>query len=291
MANRPSTTPAQVIVTVEDKNDNSPVFHDDNYAFSVSEMAAPGTVVVLKVNASDADSGNNGRISFRLVSADGATSPNFEIDEDGVLQVPDRDGPNGVASLQLIIRASDNGEQPRTTTAPLAVTILDENDNDPVFGSYDTTVLESLAVLSNVVTVTATDLDAGDNGRLTYSLDDSSDGSPGIFQIASDTGVVTLAKPHLAVYSLSVKMGPLSFTSSTVMVGVGRGGAWRDAIVCGRHREGVRGRGLRVQWQPLSCMRHQIALTTAATSFLPAQRDRKRWPGPDGDFCQGYRPR
>lgn len=189
---------AAVLITVEDKNDNDPRFAEEAYAMSVSESASAGTVV-LNVSASDADSGNNGRITFRIVSVGGATSPNFEIDDSGVirvLQAPDRDPPSGTSTLQLIIRATDNGAQPRTTTAPLTVTILDENDNTPVFGqgSYAATVPESLAVGQPVLTVTATDVDAGDNGRITYTLDDSSDGSGGFFQIASTTGAVTLAR-------------------------------------------------------------------------------------------------
>ena len=51
------------------------------------------------------------------------------------------------------------------------VTVLDENDNSPRFSAsvYDVTVPENQRDIA-LVTLVATDNDAGDNGRVTYTL-------------------------------------------------------------------------------------------------------------------------
>ena len=51
------------------------------------------------------------------------------------------------------------------------MTVLDENDNSPRFSApvYDVTVPENKRDIA-LVTLVATDNDAGDNGRVTYTL-------------------------------------------------------------------------------------------------------------------------
>ena len=54
----------------------------------------------------------------------------------------------------------------------MRVNIVDENDNSPVFSQslYEVTVPEDTDSNQAVLTVNATDADAGDNSRLTYSM-------------------------------------------------------------------------------------------------------------------------
>ena len=72
--------------------------------------------------------------------------------------------------FQLI--ASDKGVPPKSSHVMLHVTVLDENDNRPVFTSknYVATVSESLSTGSEIVTVRANDLDTGANGHVTYKF-------------------------------------------------------------------------------------------------------------------------
>jgi hypothetical protein len=68
------TTQLQVIVT--DVNDNAPLFSQQSYYQVVPENASPGTSV-LTVRATDADTGDNAKITYSL----GASSlPVFVID-------------------------------------------------------------------------------------------------------------------------------------------------------------------------------------------------------------------
>jgi hypothetical protein len=62
---------ATVIVSIADANDNVPVFQQQQYTASVSEMASPGTLVTT-ITATDRDSGQFGEngIVYQLSGTD-----------------------------------------------------------------------------------------------------------------------------------------------------------------------------------------------------------------------------
>lgn len=55
-----------VYVNIEDVNDNYPIFEKSFYSASVSEAVSFGTSV-LRVNATDRDSGNNQRVQYFII--------------------------------------------------------------------------------------------------------------------------------------------------------------------------------------------------------------------------------
>lgn len=55
-----------VHINVEDVNDNPPVFEKSSYSASVSEAIPFGTSI-LRVNATDKDSGNNQRVQYFII--------------------------------------------------------------------------------------------------------------------------------------------------------------------------------------------------------------------------------
>lgn len=63
-------------ITVEDQNDNNPIFPVSQYSLSIPEDVPVGTVVQV-VSASDADLGINSRLVFSLTNETDAT---FHID-------------------------------------------------------------------------------------------------------------------------------------------------------------------------------------------------------------------
>lgn len=81
--------------------------------------------------------------------------------------------------------ASDRGQPALNTTIPVAIRILDINDNNPVFeeSMYRVMVNESRSVGDVVTTVTATDPDEGEFGRVGYSMS----GGSGVFTIDSNS--------------------------------------------------------------------------------------------------------
>ncbi|NXC10590.1 PCDGA protein, partial [Orthonyx spaldingii] len=95
---------------------------------------------------------------------------------------------------ELVLRASDGGDPARTGTARIRVTVLDANDNAPVFSQaeYTVRVAEDVPVGSVLVTVTATDADEGLNGHVKYSLKKEADTA--LFHLDSETGEITLLR-------------------------------------------------------------------------------------------------
>jgi len=188
---------ATIQVTVQDANDNDPQIDETKlYGRVLSEDAAPGTFIDTVV-ATDADSGDNGRISFFIVGGTGQGL--FTIGgSSGVITSSanfDYDGPQGHQELLLTVIAADNGVDELGQPSPrwsvpvnVTIDIDDVNDNGPKFEKnlYVATVPE-LAAQAEVVTVTATDLDSGINSIILYSLVDSPE-----FEINPATGRVSL---------------------------------------------------------------------------------------------------
>ena len=66
-AAKPRTGEANVIITVEDTNDFSPVFDPVRYSKNVAENSVIGTDIV-RVTATDGDTGPSGQISYLIQS-------------------------------------------------------------------------------------------------------------------------------------------------------------------------------------------------------------------------------
>ncbi|KAB1281725.1 Protocadherin gamma-A10 [Camelus dromedarius] len=106
------------------------------------------------------------------------------------------------AAHHLVLIASDGGKPPRSSTVHIQVTVLDTNDNAPVFAQpiYRVKVPENvppgtllLTVSASIFSVTAHDPDNGNNAQVTYSLTkDTIMGAPlsSYVSINSDTGVL-----------------------------------------------------------------------------------------------------
>ncbi|ESN95611.1 hypothetical protein HELRODRAFT_139423, partial [Helobdella robusta] len=164
-----------VEVIVQDVNDHSPqievkTFSNEKSA-SVREDAEIGTFVAL-LSVIDNDSGPNGKFSCEV------NDMTFKLNEVYVTELKvltartlDRENQE---SYDLTFSCVDHGVEPLTSTVPLKVKVEDVNDNDPKFGvnSYVASIRENSPVGALLFSVHASDPDEGDNGRVTYHVDE-----------------------------------------------------------------------------------------------------------------------
>ena len=177
-------------INVTDANDNAPVMDNALYNATIPEEEVPPLRVV-SVKATDADSGLNGKVTYRLKDTmDGA----FSIDEnDGTIYTETKLDRETMPSYELTVEALDHGSPQLTGSATVIVTLQDKNDNPPIFTRlFSVNVTENSEIGSFVIRVTTSDLDIGENANATYSFREN----PGEnFDIDPISGIVTVAKP------------------------------------------------------------------------------------------------
>ncbi|NXR08104.1 PCDGA protein, partial [Semnornis frantzii] len=186
----------EITVEITDINDNAPSFRETEKELRISETKVKGTRFHLS-EAHDPDSGPNSLQSYELSGDDHfslAVQPGPGGDRRPELVLAKALDREEVAFHDLVLRARDGGEPPRTGTTRIHVVVLDANDNAPVFipAEYKVHVPEDVPVGSTLVTVTATDADEGLNGHVKYSLNKITEKASKIFQLNDKTGAITL---------------------------------------------------------------------------------------------------
>lgn len=190
----PQSASASVVVTVQDVNDNDPVFEPKIYEAVVSEDDPPGTPVAT-VTATDAD--EDTRLHYELTS--GNTRGRFAITSQngkGLITVAQPLDYKQEKRYVLTVTASDFGG--RSDTATVYVNVSDANNFAPVFENapYSASVFEDAPVGTTVLVVSATDNDVGVNAQITYSLGEEIGDTNHIsdFAINPQTGAIVTTK-------------------------------------------------------------------------------------------------
>ncbi|CAM5160404.1 unnamed protein product [Natator depressus] len=163
-----------VEVEIQDINDNAPVFSVNEQNLSIAEsLTLPGSRFPLE-GASDADIGTNSLLTYKL-----SPSENFIVEEKTkekskslvlVLKKPlDRED---IPAHHLLLTAIDGGKPELTGAVQLVITVLDANDNAPIFNQsvYQIKLLENAANVTLVIKLNATDMDEGINKNISYSF-------------------------------------------------------------------------------------------------------------------------
>ncbi|XP_058058428.1 cadherin-87A [Anopheles bellator] len=187
------TSTAQLTVDVINTNDNDPEFEEPEYTMQVRENSPVGTLVGM-VRARDADAGLYGQLTYTIV---GDHSGNFAIDPDtGAITVHNASALDREAEQEVSLTAIATDRAPdaarRSTTVPVQITILDENDNEPHFSQqiYIASVAENAALHppAAILQVSASDPDEGAAGDVKYAI--LSDNVGGIFRLDANSGIL-----------------------------------------------------------------------------------------------------
>ncbi|XP_061135102.1 protocadherin beta-15-like isoform X11 [Syngnathus typhle] len=187
----------RVSIRVLDINDNSPQFNEEVLKLEIRESAHKGERFLLG-EAHDGDIGENAVQSYTLQEND-----NFKLNVktkaggrkycelllDKELDREDK------KDMMLLLSAYDGGSPQRSGTVQIHVTVLDANDNAPVFSQtvYEASLPENSPLDTLVITVSASDRDEGINSEITYAFDHASDDNNKVFTLHPKTGEVNVA--------------------------------------------------------------------------------------------------
>ncbi|XP_047209243.1 protocadherin gamma-A11-like isoform X15 [Girardinichthys multiradiatus] len=182
----------QISLFIQDVNDNFPAFPKDTVKLEITESAVKGARY--RVNeAHDADSGQNTVKQYNLqrnehfvlsVTEDADGSKNIELVLDKEL---DREKER---ELNFALISVDGGHPQRSGTTNIHVTVLDANDNAPVFDQavYKASLPENAPHDTVAATVRATDADEGVNGEVTYEFSRLPEKAKRVFSLNNKTG-------------------------------------------------------------------------------------------------------
>ncbi|KAI3351752.1 hypothetical protein L3Q82_020571 [Scortum barcoo] len=187
----------RVTVEILDINDNTPYFPIRDIHFEMSESATIGAKFPVE-SAVDPDVGLNALQNY-ILSPNNYFILKQHANPDGskyaelVLQKPlDREEH---PTLPLKVIAVDGGNPQRSGTVNINVSVIDVNDNAPVFNQpiYRAAVVENAPKGTYITTVNATDADIGSNAEIIFSFSKIKGSTVDMFSIDENTGVISVA--------------------------------------------------------------------------------------------------
>ncbi|KAH3864621.1 hypothetical protein DPMN_027644 [Dreissena polymorpha] len=177
-----------VWVSLQDINDNPPLFSQNKYVTELYERV-PINTYVMQVSASDADSiGPNSDIVYRIIG--GNEKGVFTIDppKSGMIKTNLIVDYEVQDSYRLVIEARDDGKTlSLSSTCVVEINIIDINDNPPLLSQnkYVKKLYEEVPINTYVLQVSASDADSiGPNSDIVYRIIGG-----------NETGVFTIEPP------------------------------------------------------------------------------------------------
>ena len=161
----------------------------------------------------------------------------FKISENGILSTLQTLDRETKSSYTLTVIAKDHGKPQLSSQHTIRVTVLDVNDNAPVFCDSEkgysseikerhSSIVEESPQDSVVALLVAKDADEGNNGTIMYSVEGDHSVTQ-FFSIIKDTGIVKLAQPvnlnRLVELGLLAKNGTDNATLVVTVVAADQG--------------------------------------------------------------------
>ncbi|XP_072001796.1 protocadherin gamma-B7-like isoform X30 [Engystomops pustulosus] len=212
----PLSTNKSIQLTISDVNDNAPVFEKMNYIVYIMENNQPGTSVQ-NILASDLDEGENGKITYSIVSSNIDNIPVSSYvsinSMTGVLYAQRSFDYEQLREFQFQVMAKDSGSPPLSSNVTVRICIIDKNDNAPkiLYPSPDTEGSALFEFIPHsaekgylVTKVIAVDADSGHNAWLSYHLLQVPD--PTLFIIGQHTGEIKIIRDLQDVENLRQKI-------------------------------------------------------------------------------------
>ncbi|XP_029075005.1 cadherin-related family member 2 isoform X2 [Monodon monoceros] len=189
----------EMVVIVEDRNDNAPIFQNTDFSVRINETLPVGSLL-FSVLAKDKDTGSGGAVVYSIEKVIPSTDSSeylFEILPNGsIILNGSLSYNNKSAFYQLELKACDSGGEYSNSvivqcSSPVfvSISVIDQPDLDPQFVRefYSASVPEDAPQGTSVLKVEAMDGDRGINDPVIYSISNST--RPGWFDIGPD-GVI-----------------------------------------------------------------------------------------------------
>ncbi|KAF6205675.1 hypothetical protein GE061_019848, partial [Apolygus lucorum] len=180
---------SDVVVNILDANDNSPIFSQPSYTFSVPENFPIGSQIA-EIKATDNDSGDFGKVSYSLR---GFGINKFSTDPvNGNIYLTSKLDYEKQKSYSLSLEARDGGG--KVSTVSVLVVLTDVNDNPPAWESnqYQRTVREGATSFQPQFSLRALDSDNDGRSQIRYKiLTSNSD----VLEVDEVTGEVRIVSP------------------------------------------------------------------------------------------------
>nr|XP_061793122.1 protocadherin beta-16-like [Nerophis lumbriciformis] len=158
-------------ISIQDANDNAPIFNQTFYKVKLIENASKGTHV-LSVNATDADSGSYGIVLYSFSKLNAGIADLFHIDEKtGWISVAKQIDYEKDKTIEFMVEAKDQGGL--TESAKVEIEVLDVNDNVPVINvmSFTSPVSEDSQAGTTIGIINVKDLDSNENGNVKCAIE------------------------------------------------------------------------------------------------------------------------
>ena len=168
-----------VHISVNDVNDNFPVFSEKIYNISMKNEESKITPIVV-LSATDLDSGENGRVSYHWSQETSERAKSFFqlVEKTGQIFLQKKFNSGDERIHKLYIKAEDRGSPPLSSIGVVNVNIIHQNNNAPIIKvNFPTTsekntvqIMENTKAGSFIAYVKVIDNDEEQNGEIKCHL-------------------------------------------------------------------------------------------------------------------------